>query len=477
MLSAKPTNAALICMLIAAMSAILQCGCWAPLSSPGIPAFQLSDEYRIPSRTIGPPLNLSQLTIRQPADYLLGANDVISVTIPELRDGALPQTISATVMSDGKIHLPMAGSINVGGLNLIDAQRKINDTYADGILEEPQATLVLETKATVGVLVLGQVDQPGVHYLPRYENDVGHAIAAAGGVTTDAADMIEVHRKPVIRKSAQEVELNQNSIESSNPRKVSFAGAEGSQRYPVNDIRTELPRVRIPLESFAVNVAQVSFDSGEVADEKSQTDQFVSRWQQVAQAQHVADENPVVEPAEMQVNSQEMEGVFGPEVLIDRIPMRGVGAQHVTQEQITLMPGDVVVIPNRKHEVFYVVGRLNPTNTVRFTVGDRERELGLGFILPKDREIDVVTAVAMAGYIDPIDSPTTVTVQRARESGCPLLIYVDLIEARSDPKATVLVRPGDIIYLNPDTSWWLRRTIDRIIPDLLVQPYLNWIGR
>ncbi|MEO8493615.1 MAG: hypothetical protein ABI614_00990, partial [Planctomycetota bacterium] len=130
--------------------------------------------------------------------------------------------------------------------------------------------------------------------------------------------------------------------------------------------------------------------------------------------------------------------------------------------------------PDRRHEVFFVVGALNTTNNVRFTVGIRERELGVGFILPRDREIDVVTAVAMAGYIDPIYSPTTVTVQRAGPDFQPLLIHVDLIKARYDYRETVLVQPGDIIYLNPDHEWWWRRFIDRTLVEAFQAPYAKF---
>jgi hypothetical protein len=123
------------------------------------------------------------------------------------------------------------------------------------------------------------------------------------------------------------------------------------------------------------------------------------------------------------------------------------------------------------------VGKLSSTNLVRFSLGDRERELGAGLILPRDREIDVVTAVTMAGYIDPIDSPTTVTVHRMTHEGAPLLIHVDLIKARFDSKETVLVQPGDIIYLNPDFNWYFRRTFDRIVADLILLPYNKLVGR
>ena len=45
------------------------------------------------------------------------------------------------------------------------------------------------------MLVLGKVNRPGLHELPRYQNDVGHALAAAEGLAEDAADVIEVHRR------------------------------------------------------------------------------------------------------------------------------------------------------------------------------------------------------------------------------------------------------------------------------------------
>jgi hypothetical protein len=92
-------------------------------------------------------------------------------------------------------------------------------------------------------------------------------------------------------------------------------------------------------------------------------------------------------------------------------------------------------------------------------------------MLPENRDIDVVGAVAMAGYIDPINSPTTVTVHRTLPDGSPMLIHVDLIKARFDRNETVFIEAGDIVYLNPDADWWSRRTFDRVIVDLILAPY------
>lgn len=358
-------------------------GCWAPLHSPGIAASSLPDSFRIPMRTAGMPLNFANLTARPPADYLLGPGDVLRVTVPDLFPQSETQPLEVQVMSSGEVHLPLVGAVRVGNANLMQAQRVITEAYAEGYLKEPRINVALAQKTTVDVLVLGEVDAPGVHALPKFQNDVGHALAAAGGLSEDADSVIEVHRR--------------------------MAGHE-----------------------FAPPVERQGLD--------------------------LYEENPA-----------------DPKKIL-RIPLRGLPPGSLNEADVVLSPGDVVVVPSRKHEVFFVVGKLSTTNLVRFTLGDRERELGTGLILPREREIDVVTAVTMAGYIDPIESPTTVTVHRIMPDGRPMLILVDLIAARYDPRETVLVEPGDIIYLNPDSAWYFRRLFDRVISDLLLLPYARWVG-
>jgi len=54
---------------------------------------------------------------------------------------------------------------------------------------------------------------------------------------------------------------------------------------------------------------------------------------------------------------------------------------------------------------------------------------------------------------------------------------VDLIKARYDERETVLVQPGDVIYINPDWQWWSRRQWDRIFPNLFQVVSGNWVFR
>jgi len=384
-------------MAVVLTSICVSSGCYAPLTSSGIPAGTLPEEFRTPFRTAGASLNFALLTMQPPRDYYLGPGDRLGITLPILRKGGERRTEVVDVMGNGEIYLPLIGSIKIGDLNLLEAQKKIIAAYADGLVSDPEVNITLVEESSTSVLVLGQVKVAGAHVLPKYQNDIGHALAAAGGFAENAASYIEIHR------------------------------------------RSTKPQFRT-IEATALAREHSSNEDGEILPPS-----FVS--------------------------SQTEEEVATSLPVIQRIDLRGYDVNQLAVEDVVLNPGDTIVVPNRKHEVFYVVGQLSQRNTVRFSMGTRARELGVGLILPHEREIDVVTAVAMAGYIDPIDSPTTVTVQRNRENCEPLLIHVDLIRARYDHRETVLVMPGDIIYLNPDREWWFRRTFDRVIPSLVTLPY------
>ncbi len=404
----------LVCLLL---GLTVTAGCWAPFVSRGIPACQLPDHFRYPSRTAGPPLNFASLSIAPQDDYILGPDDILEITLHGLYPGAEVRPIRAQVMASGKIHLPLVGPIHVGGMNLMEAHVTINEAYADGFIKEPRTNIYLVQKATTNVLVLGEVNEPGMYSLSKYENDVAHALAAAGGLGYDAAMEIEVHRR-------------------TSPTQVQNAIHQPRFRDPPNATLEILTAPDAP-----------------------------------------AEEPPMPEPLPPAVQPMSYQETIAPAGMeIVRIPMRGFGADRVDPNSIVLNHGDVVVVPSRKDEVFYVVGKLSTTNFLRFSISERERDIGAGFLLPRDREIDVVMAVAMAGYIDPIDSPTTVTVHRTCPNGEPMLILVDLIRARYDRRETVLIEPGDIVYLNPDAAWWGRRTFDRLIPAIFSISYRKALG-
>lgn len=357
--------------------------------------------------------NLAALVVPKPADYLLGPDDILSVTVRGLAGQTEALPIETQVMADGTITLPLAGSVRVEGMNLAAAQVAIDTAYKSGLLVNPRVTCSLAAKGTMDVTVIGEVNVPGVYGLPRDQNDVAQALGLAGGLTEFAGEVIKIHRR-------------------------------------------------------------VSADS-------------LPDWLQTHDATESAYivEQPPFEPTHESAQADSIDVAFD---VVIRVPLRGGPPSMVIHDQeygpdllatgdLSLRPRDVISVPRKVDPVFFVVGPLSRVNAVNFTVSDRDRQLGNAYLIPEDRDIDVVTAVVMAGYIDPIDSPSTVTLQRNVPGGVPKLIRVDLIKARYSWKENLYVRPGDIIYLNPDSLWWSRRTFDRIVPALLTVPYAEAMGR
>jgi protein involved in polysaccharide export with SLBB domain len=377
------------------------------------------------SRSVSGPINYTALTISPPRSYRLGPGDILEIIVPDLYDGAEGRPLRVQVLDNGEIHLPMVGAIPIEGLALSEAQDSIQVAYAEGFLERPRVGVVLAERATVNVVVLGDVQEPGVVALPKYQNDVGHALAMAGGLGELAAEAVEVHRH-----------------------------GRGCPELPALDIPTST------LESQRQYETQAQFET-----EAEYETQPRNETQQESESSSIH---------EIQSQFPGFGHTCGCEPVL-RIPLRGFEPSLLSESEIMLRDGDVVRVPRKTDDVFYVVGRLSRSNFVRFTIGERERELGAGFIIPRDRDIDVLTAVTMAGYIDPIESPTTVSVHRVLPDGRPIVILVDLIKARYDRRETIYVQPGDMIYLNPDGPWWFRITFDRVVTSFISQTWGRWV--
>lgn len=431
----------------------------------------LSDEYRWPTRTAGEPLNYASLAAPPPPAYLLGNGDILEVTVPELMQRGEAQPFQVQVLESGEAYFPRVGPIQVGGLTLAQAQYQINSVLAAGYLQNPGASIALIQKGTINVVVLGAVKSPGIHALPRYENDVAHALAAAGGFDENAGEVIEIHRQSPLGHPSADFRFGAQPT----PAMPSTFGGQSVQALPLGTVPMNNAPAYGPMQSV-IGTQPTYLPGSQSAPSASPHDSYRAghSLQPGAPLRSIRGQSPdLTGTGPLYGYPTEYPHVVnrGP---ILKIRLRG-NPLPINPDEMVLQPGDVVVVPRKTDEVFYVVGPLSEQSRIRFSVGDRDREIGNGLLLPPDREVDVVTAVAMAGYIDPIESPTTVTVHRCGIDGMPLLIRVDLIAARSDPQETVLIQPGDIIYLNPDHWWYTRRLIDRVIDQALGTAIGRWL--
>ncbi|HEX8832612.1 MAG TPA: SLBB domain-containing protein, partial [Abditibacteriaceae bacterium] len=111
-------------------------------------------------------------------EYRLGPGDVISVTV--LRHAEM-SVDGATVTTDGKVQLPVAGAVQVAGKTIAQATALIR-TRLKARLLRPEVTVSVKQARPRQISVLGVVARPGI-YESKAGWRVSDAIATAGGLT------------------------------------------------------------------------------------------------------------------------------------------------------------------------------------------------------------------------------------------------------------------------------------------------------
>jgi polysaccharide export outer membrane protein len=98
------------------------------------------------------------------------------------------------IADDGTVRVPLAGSIQVGGLSAEAAARKVEKAFKDGgYFVDPHVTLTLAQSLSQRVSVLGEVRTPG-RYPVDSKTTIVDLLAQAGGETELGSDTVFVLR-------------------------------------------------------------------------------------------------------------------------------------------------------------------------------------------------------------------------------------------------------------------------------------------
>jgi len=125
--------------------------------------------------------------------YRLFPGDEVEVTVHTATELPGP----ATIGPDGRIVLPLAGSVMVTDLSATQAARAIADRYAR-VLRDPIVEVRPLTFGAQQVLVGGEVRTPGIYDMPSPRVGALEAIALAGGSTNRGRlrEVVVLRRSP-----------------------------------------------------------------------------------------------------------------------------------------------------------------------------------------------------------------------------------------------------------------------------------------
>jgi protein involved in polysaccharide export with SLBB domain len=129
----------------------------------------------------------SRTVVEQPAtipsiDTSLGVGDSFEVRVfgePDLSG-------LYKVGSEGTINFPLVGVLRVEGLDAQAVSKLLSEKLSEGMLRNPQVTVLIKDQTSKKVFVIGQVGHPGTfNYTPSM--NIVEAITVAGGFTGMAA--------------------------------------------------------------------------------------------------------------------------------------------------------------------------------------------------------------------------------------------------------------------------------------------------
>lgn len=121
------------------------------------------------------------------AQYRLATGDVIRITVFQNPD----LTLEARVSETGVISYPLLGSVSLGNLTLLQAEKKIADGLKDGnFVKQPQVSILVTQVRGHQVSVLGQVGRPGRFPLELADTKLTDILATAGGIAAGGADTV-----------------------------------------------------------------------------------------------------------------------------------------------------------------------------------------------------------------------------------------------------------------------------------------------
>ncbi len=351
-----------------------------------------------------------------PPAYVVGAGDLLEISVwgyPDL-------TRQIAIAPDGKITLPLAGSVSTTGMTVEGLTSLLTKAYAEFIVD-PHVIVTIREYRKLHASVLGQVARPGAYDLPLGTRLLD--LIAAGGGFTDAAFPKEAQ---LLRpgRTAVVVDLTR-AMAGDAAVNVPLAGGEtlvipeDLAGYVIVQGEVVRPgRYRLKGDLRVIDVLALA---GGLTERAAVTQASLTRGPSKA------------EP----------------------LALDGLLLRQEMDRNVPLQPGDIVTIPEDTNSKIYVIGdvkspgvfplkgQVTLLQAIAMAGGPEQRGMGTAkaaYIVRRSGSDTPATPVVQAG--PPAPGVTTRALPNGRS-----MITADLSAIMRDPSKDVAVQPGDVVVL------------------------------
>ena len=128
------------------------------------------------------------------ADYLVGAGDILAISVVGVEAPGRTTTLEREVSLGGMITLPFTGEVGCLDRTTSQIEAQVKGLYGTDYIREPEVNVSVREYKGRTVTVVGAVERPGIYVLSRNYSTVLELLVKAGGVSKDAGDELVILR-------------------------------------------------------------------------------------------------------------------------------------------------------------------------------------------------------------------------------------------------------------------------------------------
>jgi polysaccharide export outer membrane protein len=381
------------------------------------------------------------------ADYVIGRNDLITVSVFDLVNGGIESVRTSRVSETGMLSLPgMPDPIKATGLTEADLQKAIVEAYrASGILQKAQVSVqVVEARGRT-FNITGAVNRPGQYVILESDFRLLNAIIQAGGETFPS-DYLYIIRKTNSEKPATQTTTQPTTKPAVNPdvdplapKSQAPAAAPGQPIFAVEE-PAKTPPAEQPKPAgteTGPDERRFIFLDGKPVLTNAKTGQPVT--QPAIDPPSIPTTQPAPSAATDIVISQpayEFGSSLGQdEQRVIRVPYRELRNGDL-RYNIIVRPNDVIIIPLPTQGFYYMGGHFQQPGVFNLT----------------GQHITLKQAVISARMLDGYAIPKKTDVIRRIGNDKEVFVRVDLERIFEGRQPDVFLKANDVVQVG--TDWY-----------------------
>ncbi|HEY7089507.1 MAG TPA: polysaccharide biosynthesis/export family protein [Tepidisphaeraceae bacterium] len=370
--------------------------------------------------------------VAQNTDYVIGANDLLQVSIADLVAPNVESAKTMRVSQSGFISLPLIGQVKATGLTEAQLEQAISQAYADrNLIKDAQVSVVTIEARSRTFSIFGAVTQAGQYAIVDADFRLMDALVLARDVTQP----VGIDYIYVVRRAEHDV-TEAPGTETTAPAPMVPSGVQPATQ-PTPDVLT--PRSQLPVEPKMMMQDVTPPTTAPAAGSESHIIVVDDKPMQIEGGQPVPSNQmqpgntTIVQPDQTVMTTQpfEFNDLKEPAgVRVIRVPFEDLKRGEL-KYNIVIRPQDFIWVPQPSIGEYYMMGHVQRTGVYSLSA----------------RNISLMQAIAGAGGLDQLAIPQRTQIVRRLSTEKQVFARVDLEKIFNGQEPDIMLKPDDQVLV------------------------------